>query len=166
MFNKFAEEAKRYGVLYCALKNKKEVFNDGITDIIVRADDAPKINRIVDRFKLAQYDEVSIRGEIERTRENKNIEEKETDEKQVPEKGKKLENPNLAKTEKSPQLEPSLKTQNTSDQGTRFFDKRQSVRKKLEKAKIEADNINKSRKKSKVIEHQQINKKKLKKKER
>ena len=166
MFNKFAEEAKRYGVLYCALKNKKEVVNDGITDIIVRTDDAPKINRIVDRFKLAQYDEVSIRGEIERTRENKNIEEKETDEKQLPEKDKKLENPNLAKTEKSPQSEPSLKTQKTSDQGTRFFDKRQSVRKKLEKAKIEADNINKSRKKSKVIEHQQINKKKRKKKER
>ena len=70
-FKKFAEEAKRYGVLYSALINRKTKANDGIIDIMVRSEDAAKINRIVERFKLASYDEVSIRSEIEKTRESK-----------------------------------------------------------------------------------------------
>jgi hypothetical protein len=41
--NKFAMEAKRYGVLYCALRDKKSL--DGMCDIMVRAEDASKINR-------------------------------------------------------------------------------------------------------------------------
>ena len=63
---KFTEEAKRYGVLYCALRDKKSL--DGMCDIMVRAEDASKINRIVERFKLATVDTASIRSEIERTR--------------------------------------------------------------------------------------------------
>ena len=35
---KFCEEAKKYGVLYCVLKDNKA--NDGLTDIMVRAEDA------------------------------------------------------------------------------------------------------------------------------
>ena len=45
---KFTEEAKRYGVLFCALKGKGKSL-DGMVDIMVRAEDASKINRIVDR---------------------------------------------------------------------------------------------------------------------
>ena len=47
----FATEAKRYGVVYCALRGK-ERSADGMVDIMVRAEDASKINRIVERFKL------------------------------------------------------------------------------------------------------------------
>ncbi|MGI6777099.1 MAG: PcfB family protein [Acetivibrionales bacterium] len=46
----FQYEAKRYGVLYCALRDKKSL--DGMCDIMVRVEDASKINRIVERFKL------------------------------------------------------------------------------------------------------------------
>ena len=46
---KFTEEAKRYGVLFCALKSRGKSV-DGMVDIMVRAEDASKINRIVDRF--------------------------------------------------------------------------------------------------------------------
>lgn len=53
---KFSEEAKRYGVLYCALVNKDNKSPDGLVDIMVRAEDAPKVNRIVDRFKLSTID--------------------------------------------------------------------------------------------------------------
>ncbi|PHJ38656.1 hypothetical protein P378_09075 [Desulforamulus profundi] len=37
---KFTQEAKRYGVLYCALRDKKDT--DGMCDIMVRAEDAPR----------------------------------------------------------------------------------------------------------------------------
>ena len=56
-FKKFTEEAKRYGVLYSALINKKMNSHDGVIDIMVRAEDASKINRIVERFKLSSYEE-------------------------------------------------------------------------------------------------------------
>ena len=44
----FCEEAKRYGVLYSVLKEKNN--KDGICDVMVRAEDASKISRIVDKF--------------------------------------------------------------------------------------------------------------------
>jgi hypothetical protein len=62
---KFTREAKRYGVLYCALRDKKDT--DGMCDIMVRAEDAAKINRIVERFKLATVDTASIKSEIEKS---------------------------------------------------------------------------------------------------
>jgi hypothetical protein len=69
---RFVQEAKRYGVLYCALRDKKSI--DGMCDIMVRAEDASKINRIVERFKLATVDTASIKSEIERSRAAKHAE--------------------------------------------------------------------------------------------
>jgi len=66
---KFSKEAKRYGVLYCALRDKKD--KDGMCDIMVRADDAGKINRIVERFSLATVDTAAIKTEIEKSRAEK-----------------------------------------------------------------------------------------------
>ena len=63
---KFCEEAKKYGVLYCVLKDKNA--KDGLTDIMVRAEDASKVNRIFERFNLATVDIAAVRGEIERSR--------------------------------------------------------------------------------------------------
>lgn len=65
----FCKEAKRYGVLYCALRDKKNV--DGLCDVMVRAEDASKINRIVERFKLATVDTASIKQEIANARSEK-----------------------------------------------------------------------------------------------
>ena len=56
----FTVEAKRYGVVYCALRGK-EPSADGLVDIMVRTEDASKINRIVERFKLATVDAASIK---------------------------------------------------------------------------------------------------------
>jgi len=50
--SEFAKEAKRYGVLYCVLKEKK-MDAAGITDVMVYKEDASKINRIVERLGLA-----------------------------------------------------------------------------------------------------------------
>ena len=64
----FCEEAKRYGVLYSVLKEKNNT--DGISDIMVRAEDAAKISRIVDKFELATIDTKAIRESIMAEREN------------------------------------------------------------------------------------------------
>lgn len=63
----FCREAKKYGVLYCVLKDRDAT--DGITDIMVRAEDASKINRIFERFDLATVDMAEIKSEIEQSRE-------------------------------------------------------------------------------------------------
>lgn len=67
--SKFCQEARRYGVLYSALHDKKSI--DGYCDIIARVEDASKINRIVDRFDLATVDTASIKTEILKSREEK-----------------------------------------------------------------------------------------------
>ena len=63
----FCREAKKYGVLYCVLKDRDAT--DGITDIMVRAEDASKVNRIFERFELSTVDMASVKREIERDRE-------------------------------------------------------------------------------------------------
>lgn len=64
---RFAKAAKQYGVLYCVLKDRSA--DDGLTDVMVRADDAGKINRIFERFNLATIDMASVKTEIARSRE-------------------------------------------------------------------------------------------------
>ena len=44
----FCQEAKKYGVMYHVLKDKSR--KDGCCDIMVRAEDASKVNRIFERF--------------------------------------------------------------------------------------------------------------------
>ena len=59
----FVREAKSYGIVYCVLRNSKQT-PDGLCDIMVKADDAPKINRLVERFKFATVDKAKIASEI------------------------------------------------------------------------------------------------------
>lgn len=68
---KFSQEAKKYGVLYCALADKKNQKIDGMVDIMVREEDASKINRISERFNFARVDTASIEQELEKEKENK-----------------------------------------------------------------------------------------------
>jgi hypothetical protein len=66
---KFSQEAKRYGIVYCVLRDKGNA--DGLCDIMVRAEDASKINRIVERFNFAAVDSATIKSEITRTKAEK-----------------------------------------------------------------------------------------------
>ena len=66
---KFCEEAKKYGVLYTVLKDRDST--DGLTDVMVRAEDASKINRIFERFHLTTVDMGSVKAQIEQAREEK-----------------------------------------------------------------------------------------------
>lgn len=59
---KFREVAREYGILYTVLKHKDKT--DDIFDVMVRADDEYKINRIVERFELSKVDSVTLKAEI------------------------------------------------------------------------------------------------------
>ena len=80
---KFSREARKYGVLYCVLKDNKA--DDGLTDIMVKAEDAGKINRIFQRFNLYSVEMGKIQKEVmdekaEKKEEEKPVEKKEASE--------------------------------------------------------------------------------------
>ena len=64
----FKREARRYGVLYSDIKDRSSS-DEPVIDIITRAEDAPKINRIIERFQLATVKEKSSPNQ-QRTRED------------------------------------------------------------------------------------------------
>ncbi len=64
---RFCTEAKKYGVLYCVLRDKDA--NDGITDVMIRAEDVSKVNRIFERFNLSTVDMASIKSELLKVKE-------------------------------------------------------------------------------------------------
>lgn len=153
---KFEQEAKSYGILYYPIPNSNK--DDGMYDIMVKEEDASRINRLVERFKFASVHETSkVKTEIEKSREEKTKPGtvQEVPEKKQPEKGgeeklvdellgtpiKKEENtvsnPSLAKTEKSHLSEPiSVKPSKTAE-GTSKAGKKQksSVKKELQEIK-------------------------------
>ena len=63
---KFCKEAKKYGVMYCVLKDTDA--GDGLTDIMIREEDVGKVNRIVERFDLAVVDMGGLKTDIEEKR--------------------------------------------------------------------------------------------------
>lgn len=150
----FYHEAKSYGILYCALINRKNKNIDGMVDIMVRAKDAPQVNRIVERYNLCTYDKASIQTEIEKEKTT-NKDEKDLSD-NVPDIGEERvevnenmiddifskpkenenQNPEVAKTEKSPPSEPSLRSKNNSEGVTKPAQK-ESVKKKLKEAEAE-----------------------------
>lgn len=68
---KFSQEAKRYGVLYCALAGKKNSKIDGMVDIMVRDEDAVKLDRIAQRFN---FENVAVVKEDEKEKAEKVLE--------------------------------------------------------------------------------------------
>ena len=60
--DKFKEVAKQYGILYTILKEKDKTGD--VFDVLVRADDESKINRITDRFNLTKIDTATLKAEI------------------------------------------------------------------------------------------------------
>lgn len=150
----FCKEAKKYGVLYCVLKDKDA--NDGLTDIMVRAEDASKINRIFERFKLATVDVGEVKSEIERQRQEQ-AQQKKDGEIPTPERTQteertdafldqlmakppnapeqQNENPTDGRVAKSRQSEPTSATREGPTRGT--LDPRPSVREELKQIRAE-----------------------------
>ena len=150
---KFTEQAKRYGVLYTVLRDKNSKDPNATVDVIARAEDASKIQRIADRFEFSKVDKASIVKEVEKSKEK---DKKETQiEEPVKSKGEIIveeamaepsekkenahENPDAAKADKSPQSRQNSGKQDTNtDKGTSKSDvKKPSVKEKLERYKAE-----------------------------
>ena len=66
---KFSQEAKRYGVLYCVLKDRKNTDPNAAVDVIARAEDASKIQRITERFKLMTVDRADVSLNIQKDKD-------------------------------------------------------------------------------------------------
>ena len=61
---KFCQEAKKYGVMYHILKDHDDRNNR--CDIMVRAEDASKVNRIFERFNLGANNQATIKQSLEK----------------------------------------------------------------------------------------------------
>ena len=59
---KFCTEARKYGVLFTVLKDRDA--GDGLTDVMVRAEDAGKINRIFERFRLSGVETGAVKADV------------------------------------------------------------------------------------------------------
>lgn len=147
---KFTQEAKKYGVLYSVLADSKNKSPNAIVDVIARAEDASKINRIVERFSLASVDTASIVSEAEKRKSNNtDMAEPEITTPEKAEKDKLLDalmgkpiqkeenavNPLVAKTEKSPPSEPTSEKPNKSAEGATRLKDKPSVREELREIK-------------------------------
>lgn len=67
----FTKHAKKYGVLYTVLRDKNNKDGSSLVDIIARAEDASKIQRIMDRFDLTKVDKGTIVRESEKAIESR-----------------------------------------------------------------------------------------------
>lgn len=142
---KFSEEAKRYGVLYCVLKDKNDKSDTAVVDVIARAEDASKIQRITERFQLATVDTATVMGGVRDkdamfparqtpVKDKLGIEKKDVE----PRDGAKRDHL-PAKIEKSPLSEPDLKQENRSNGSATGLNSKHSVREKLNDYKVQAD---------------------------
>lgn len=188
---KFEQEAKSYGIMYYPIPNSNK--GDGMYDVMVKEEDAPRINRLVERFKLSTVNEeaVKIKAEIEKARDEKG------QEKQRPEKSKEdilvdellgeslkkektKSDPVLEKTGKSRPSEHTSEKRSRTGEGTSkrqkvTVPKKPSVKKELETIKKERKQEttqrektekSKSSKNQRPVQHKQPAKKKPKQKER
>ena len=164
---KFTEEAKRYGILFSAIVEKNGKNIDGMIDIMVKEEDASKINRIVERFKLSTVDIASVQSEIEKIKEEKNekvadkstqvsikstqvsINSTQESDKQTSNLSKKVAKKNLSKNSLENKEELDLSISN-----------KKSVREEIKEIKKELEEKNKPQEKTKVSKHIQPNQRK------
>ncbi len=150
---KFSEEAKKYGILYCVLADKKNEKIDGMVDIMVRQEDASKVNRIAERFNFEKVDTAAIAQSLKENEKNtpNQIQEKSKNEQMVEElleEPKELEeiinssedSPSNTKTEEKSQLENFLNTKNKLEENDKVYNEgKKSVKKELEQIEKELD---------------------------
>ena len=167
-------------MLYCVLTDRKNKDPNAEVDVIARAEDASKISRIVERFNLASVDTASIVTEVEKAKDEKtDMPEPDIGVQEKAEKDKLLdalmgkptqkeenapENPSVAKTEKSPQSEPTLEQPKKSAEGATMTDKKPSVKEEAPVAQDKSRASDRAKGKVGKTEHKQPPKRKTPKK--
>lgn len=159
---RFCEQAKKYGMLYTVLKDRNK--NDGLTEVMVKAEDRQKIDHIFEKLGLVPESVADIRPEKakekdapERTSPDKSEADKFLQEVMAKPNPTKEEphtvNPTEARTARSNQSVPS--SNNRPAQRDRSVDtgtpeeRRPSVRKELKEIREEMDREKKAKGKSK-----------------
>ena len=171
---KFTEQAKRYGVLYCVLRDKNTKGDNVPVDIIARAEDASKIQRIVERFELGgTVDKAAIitesqkaverREALERDKPVKSKNEIITEEavrKPIQKEGYSQSNPTVAKTDKNPpSRQNSEPVDMQTDKGTVVDrQKKPSVKEKLDRYKAQAKQQKEAERKAPEVSKQNVSK--------
>lgn len=142
---KFSQEAKKYGVLYCALADKKNSKIDGLVDILVREEDASKVNRIAERFNFADVATIEKELELQKEKERNEPKQQKTKEKMIAdalfEKPKPVENEiptpsNTNDTEEKSLLEISSNIKQSNNKNLENGQKK-SVKKELQEIEKE-----------------------------
>ena len=147
---KFTQEAKKYGVLYCVLADRGNKDPNAEVDVIARAEDASKISRIAERFKLASEATASVATDVEKAKDEKagqpepdiGVQDKAEKDKLLDalmgtpiQKEENAPNPSVAKTEKSPLSEPTSEQPKKSAEGATMTKEKPSVKEELRKIK-------------------------------
>ena len=147
---KFTQEAKKYGVLYCVLADRKNKDPNAEVDVIARAEDASKISRIAERFKLASEATASVVTDVEKAKDEKagqpepdiGVQDKAEKDKLLDalmgtpiQKEENAPNPSVAKTKKSPLSEPTSEQPKKSAEGATMTKEKPSVKEELRKIK-------------------------------
>ena len=167
-YQDFKKQAKRYGVLYSALYKKSEKNKDGVIDILVREEDAVRVNRIIERFNLTTVDTTKIESKIEKidiekeqkkeekVEVQKAIQEKNTSDdllnkllKKEPVNEENDTPSNIQNTEKETQLENLLKTREKNE---KIKEEKPSMREELNKIKQEKAEKEKIKSKEEIKE--------------
>lgn len=167
-YQDFKKQAKRYGVLYSALYKKSEKNKDGVIDILVREEDAVRVNRIIERFNLTTVDTTKIESKIEKidiekeqkkeekVEVQKTIQEKNTSDdllnkllKKEPVNEENDTPSNIQNTEKETQLENLLKTREKNE---KIKEEKPSMREELNKIKQEKAEKEKIKSKEEIKE--------------
>lgn len=151
-FQEFKKQAKKYGVVYSALYKRGEKVPDKLIDILVREEDAERVNRIVERYKLTTVKKADIEKALEEDKQSNKINTNVTEEIKEKNTSQDLLNKLLKKenkigvtenvtpssiqnTEKNSQLENLLKT---NEEKTEYKEiEKPSIREKLKEIKEE-----------------------------
>ena len=164
---KFTEQAKRYGVLYCVLRDKNTKGDNVPVDIIARAEDASKIQRIIERFELSSVDKAAIVTEAQKAVEQREAKEHEQPTKSKNEiimeeavrnpmqkEGYAQSNPTAAKTDKNPPSRQSSEPVDLrTDKGIAApAEKKPSVKEKLDRYKTQAAKQKEAERKAPEVE--------------
>ena len=178
-FQDFKKQAKRYGVLYSALYKKGDVNKDGIIDILVREEDAARVNRIIERFELTTVDQTKVETELERedvqkiilaeekTEIQKEIQERNTSQdllnkllskENVIEEQENINPSSISNTDKEIQLENLSKTKEEMEETKN--EEKPSIKEQINNIKKENEQKQKDEKQIKHKQHKKKNRKK------
>ena len=120
---KFTQEAKKYGVLYCVLTDRKNKDPNAEVDVIARAEKSK------DAKDGQPEPDIGVQEKAEKDKLLDELMGKPV------QKEENAPNPSVAKTEKSPQSEPTLEQPKKSAEGATMTKEKPSVREELRKIK-------------------------------